>query len=236
MTSKLDRQGREFDPAIHEVTKTGKPKTAFGYLVIKKDGGEDDADSVESAKLEVGETFKNPELETKRVYDDVVAGTETEAQLRAKLEKEIKEKLMRERIEQELRASAQREINKQKAMNAAIIQIDPVQLQKWADFQLKPIGGQFVIDRDANGDLIGTWHAIAFGKSVCGRLDYPEHVIKRNITSFKNNFAMVNAQTIDAPSAFGGTMKATVAGSVPLIDKGTFDAGIGQGEALDFGS
>lgn len=225
----LDRQGRKFNPEIHEVTKFGNPKIALGYLVVKKD-----VNVVDDVEIEVGETFKNPELETKRVYDDIVAGTETEAQMLARLEREVKEKLMRERLEQELRASAQREINKLKAIDAATIKVDPVEIQKWADYQLKPIGGQFVIDSDSNG-LLGTWHAVAFGKSVCGRLDYPEHVIKRLITSFKNNFAMVNAETFDMPSAFGGTMKATVAGSVPLIDKGAFDAGVGQGEALDFG-
>lgn len=50
----LDNNGIEFDPAIHEVTKSGKPKKAFGKFFIEKEkqGSVDDVISALAGKPE----------------------------------------------------------------------------------------------------------------------------------------------------------------------------------------
>lgn len=221
----LDRKGRAFDPELHEVTKKGKPLNRLGYLVVKKDS---------APVIEVNE-LKNPELEAKKVYEDVVNSTETEDQIKAKIEREIKEKLYREKIEKDLRAAAEIERKKKAEMDATTIKYDIVEMKNWAQKRCSSVGGQFIIDTDSTGGMIGTWHAVAAGKSISGNFSYPENVMKRAINTFCNTFSMANAQTIDVPSIFGGFNKVPVINSIPQNSAQDIEPDLAKGEIIDFG-
>lgn len=177
----IDMNGVEFNPEIHMVKKDGTPFKAFGKFFKEKKGTNK---NVNKPEIEVVGELVNPETTFEKVREDVIAGTESEEQLKAKIEREVKEKLMREELERRLRHEAMIKENELKQLNKYNITYDLVAFKNWAEKYAAQANCRFMIDTQSDGSIGAGFHLFGFGKDVWQTFAAPEDDVRRAVINF----------------------------------------------------
>lgn len=167
------------------INSYGKSKSDIETLIEQKRAVEG-ARADESIVRDITVTERvNPALEESAIMSAVVAGTETDEQMLARVEKQAREKIMREDAERKLRQASNIQRQKTQDLRKHELTYDIVEMKERCEAIAARNGGTFQIDTLPNGGgLAGTYHMFRTGNVGCGNLAQPLTTIIRDVSIF----------------------------------------------------